>query len=550
MNHQIQFLTKTASRGVYGYRRRIPAEVRYLWDGVTEKVVSFKTTDITEALKRRDEEDRLFEAKIATHKALGESGKDLPQEKVRKVVRWLSSQNLLPQSMPSINALSSEKAIDEFIAEREFHYQRQYAEALEYKLREEAEEAYDKKHGIQFEYPEEIYSHIAVDYPKQTVADGVYAEIQKVEIAKEILLDVMHDEYYDPASGEYREQPEDDANLIALKILSGEKDVTPKPSLVNALDNYLTHNIEKKKRNPRTRAQARDEIKRLVTRLSNEFPTKSKTHLEDLDADVLRPFLERAWPTPSTRAKKCGLYTSLINTWNSYHPKEVVPNAFPALKQEAAELIADTQKERRAFTPEEFKLFQDNLKNLTEPQARTIGLLMCYCGAQNNEIEGLERNDVKLNTKWPYIFIRNNRHRIMGKGRSDRIIPLVGRINQHLRSYIENHWDGGDLLFPRLENVSWGAQALSDALSSCVENLRPEEDVILSPYSVRDTFTARYEAAGIEQRFGEYLMGHKSPQQSTTHEKYYKQPKAVAELAPIMRRITMVQSWGWVEEFD
>ena len=128
MNHQIQFLTKTASRGVYGYRRRIPAEVRYLWDGVTEKVVSFKTTDITEALKRRDEEDRLFEAKIATHKALGESGKDLPQEKVRKVVRWLSSQNLLPQSMPSINALSSEKAIDEFIAEREFHHQRQYAE--------------------------------------------------------------------------------------------------------------------------------------------------------------------------------------------------------------------------------------------------------------------------------------------------------------------------------------------------------------------------------------------------------------------------------------
>jgi len=79
-----------------------------------------------------------------------------------------------------INALSSEKAIDEFIAEREFHHQRQYAEALEYKLREDAEEAYDKKHGIQFEYPEEIYSHIAVDYPKQTVADGVLLSLVTV----------------------------------------------------------------------------------------------------------------------------------------------------------------------------------------------------------------------------------------------------------------------------------------------------------------------------------------------------------------------------------
>tara|TARA_Y200000002_G_scaffold13339_1_gene10810 strand:- start:1201 stop:1707 length:507 start_codon:yes stop_codon:yes gene_type:complete len=168
--------------------------MRYLWDGATEKVVSFKTTDITEALKKRDQENRLFEAKIATHKALGEQGKDLPQEKVRKVVRWLSAQNLLPQSMPSINVLSSEEAIDSFISEREFHQQRQFAEAMEYKLRNDAEEAYDNKHGIQFEYPEEIYSHISVEDPQQTVADGVYAEMQKVEAAKELLVDVMQDE--------------------------------------------------------------------------------------------------------------------------------------------------------------------------------------------------------------------------------------------------------------------------------------------------------------------------------------------------------------------
>ena len=174
----------------------------------------------------------------------------------------------------------------------------------------------------------------------------------------------MQDEYYDTASGNYKQQPEDDANLIAYKILSGEKDITPKPSIVNALDNYLTHNIEKKKRNPRAKAQASDEIKRLVTKLSEEFPAKSKTPIEDLDAEVLRPFLEKEWPMPSTRAKKCGIYTSLINTWNNYHPKEIVHNAFPALKQEAMELVADTQKERRAFTPAEFRLFKDNLINL------------------------------------------------------------------------------------------------------------------------------------------------------------------------------------------
>ena len=148
--------------------------------------------------------------------------------------------------MPSIKALSSEKAIDDFISEREFHQERQLAEAMEYKLRKDVEKAYDNKHGVQFEYPEQIYSHISVEYPKQTVADGVYEKMQKMEAAKKMLLDVMQDEYYDPASGIYKQQPEDDANLIAYKILSGEKYFTPKPSIVNALDNYLTHNIEKK----------------------------------------------------------------------------------------------------------------------------------------------------------------------------------------------------------------------------------------------------------------------------------------------------------------
>ena len=189
--------------------------------------------------------------------------------------------------------------------------------------------------------------------------------MQKVEAAKEMLLDVMQDEYYDPAWGNYKQQPEDDANLIAYKILSGEKDVTPKPSIANALDNYLTHNIEKKKRNPRTKAQASDEIKRLVIKLSEEFPARGKSPIENLDAEVLRPFLEKEWPTRSTRAKKCGIYTSLINTRNNYHPKQVVPDAFSTLKQEAMELVADIQKERRAFAPAEFRLFKDNLINLS-----------------------------------------------------------------------------------------------------------------------------------------------------------------------------------------
>lgn len=524
--------------------------MQYLWDGTSERIVSFKTADISTAMAMRDEEDRLFEAKIATHKALGDSGKDLPQEKVRKVVRWLSSQNLLPQSMPSINALSTEKAIDDFVAEREFHQQREYAEILEYNLRKDAEAAYEKENGPNIDYPEEIYSHIHIKHPAPISTAGVYAERLRVEDAKETLIEVMHEEYYNPATGTYRQQPEDDTNLITYKILSGEKDVTPKPSILNALDNYLTHNIAKKRRNPRTKVQAEEEIQRLAAKLSDEFPTKDRTPLEDLDSEVLRPFLERQWPNPATRAKKCGLYTSLINTWNSYHPKEVVPNAFPALKHEAAELVADTQRERRAFTPDEFELFHENLRKLAEPQAKTIGLIMCYCGAQNNEIEGLVRNDIKLDSEFPYIFVRDNKHRILGKGRSDRIIPLVGAINEHIREYLKHHWDGEDLLFPRLKNVTWGAQALSEVLSSCVVNLNPDDNAILSPYSVRDTFTARYDAAGIDQKFGEYFMGHKSPQQSMTHDKYYKQPKAVAELAPIMQKIDSVNNWGWVEEFD
>ena len=126
--------------------------------------------------------------------------------------------------------------------------------------------------------------------------------------------------------------------------------------------------------------------------------------------------------------------------------------------------------------------------------------MMCCCGAQNNDVEGLEQKDVKPKAEVPYVFIRNNKHRIMEKGRSGKSIPFIGNICQQLRNYIEDHWNDEDLLFSRLKNVAWGAQALSDALSSCVTNLNPDDDAILSPYSVRDTFTAIYEAAGVEQR--------------------------------------------------
>ena len=66
MLHNIPYLTVTAKTKVYGYRRRIPEVVRFLFDGKREIVKSLKTKSLTAAQVEVQRMNHWFEERVAT----------------------------------------------------------------------------------------------------------------------------------------------------------------------------------------------------------------------------------------------------------------------------------------------------------------------------------------------------------------------------------------------------------------------------------------------------------------------------------------------------
>jgi hypothetical protein len=89
MLHDIEYLTKTKKTGVYGYRRRIPNDVRYLFDGKTEIVRSLKTKHLTAAQIEVERIDKWFNERVATVGYSRKSSSKLPVERLRDIYELL-----------------------------------------------------------------------------------------------------------------------------------------------------------------------------------------------------------------------------------------------------------------------------------------------------------------------------------------------------------------------------------------------------------------------------------------------------------------------------
>ena len=66
MLHNIPYLTITEKTKVYGYRRRIPDNVRFLFDGKREIVKSLKTKDLSLAQIKLSQWNDWYEKRVAT----------------------------------------------------------------------------------------------------------------------------------------------------------------------------------------------------------------------------------------------------------------------------------------------------------------------------------------------------------------------------------------------------------------------------------------------------------------------------------------------------
>ena len=548
MQKDIPRLTETKT-GVYGYRRKVKQEHRYLFENKREIVKSFKTKDLRHAMRLHREMDTWFDKVLASNGVgLKLDPKLAPREKVIEVVKDLYNRNLHPTDLPSISALNTVPQLGKFLEEAQTLNEisnafqdgkishEEYTEDIElmgkkgsklYKLLEYQAEIVNLRNRLNKKYAEP---------PKR----GLMSKPETLPVGKSSIPKEER-----PTVGQW---DTNDPEVIKYKIMTGALDVTPDPTWSNAMYSYLKENL-KKTRNDAVKKKHEKAVISLCQRLSYALPKGMETQLKDLDFSVLRNFVDDTWQNGSTRQRNIRVYQAVINNWNTSNPDQSVPNHFTSIAKSNQPFVEQDSKERRSFTPEEHETFLTNLLACTDPEIKLIGLIMLTYGAPNEEAAGLERDDVKLESKTPHLLIRKNRYRLLGKKRLERAVPIVEPLLTHLKEYIENHYNGTDLLFPRFGVGDHVSGDRAKKLSALVVNKRLDDKDLLSPYSLRHTFTDKYKAANVSQDIGEYVMGHQSKDSNKVHARYGT-GRNVDQLVEDITAISNVKTWGFFEEFD
>jgi len=534
-DHNIPFLTVTAKGGWYGYRRRIPKKVRHLFENKSEWIKSFKTKNLDIAQLELRKMNEWYEHRIASHGGTEKIKGLLPRQQVRAVVTDLLERGLHPDDQPEINVHSPRSDVLDMTKH-----------ALDAAI---AKDRWNKGEIDQDEYLTLLGS----------ISGGKLWRLVSFQEQRAFLLNHLHNKYTDHSQlenlGPILETDdyvppqlvwdETDPEVIRYRVMCGEN-LLPDPTWQNALDDYLKRNLTIKLRNPEQIQKHKSATISLAQKLSSAFPKGMKTPMKDVETYMVEEFAAVAWPNYSTRVRNLRTLRAVWRSWDRNNQRQRIEfDPFVTVIQDNQGRIQLHETNRRSFTPQEFKHFYASILNEPNEEIKLIGLIMAYCGAPTGEAGGLQRHDVMVSGKVPYIWFRDHKDRIMGKRRQQRIVPLIEPLLGFLRDYLSTvELNKNDPIFPTYGVGKHSSSERSKKLNKHIMNMRRDfDDSQLSPYSLRHTFKDRAAMARVPSSVTEYLMGHVSKESSKTHERYGTglPPK---ELVDWMTAIQEVQDHG------
>lgn len=534
-DHNIPFLTVTAKGGWYGYRRRIPKKVRHLFENKSEWIKSFKTKNLDVAQLELRKMNEWYEHRIASHGGTEKIKGLLPRQQVRAVVTDLLERGLHPDDQPEINVHSPRSDVLDMTKH-----------ALDAAI---AKDRWNKGEIDQDEYLTLLGS----------ISGGKLWRLVSFQEQRAFLLNHLHNKYTDHSQlenlGPILETDdyvppqlvwdETDPEVIRYRVMCGEN-LLPDPTWQNALDDYLKRNLTIKLRNPEQIQKHKSATISLAQKLSTAFPKGMKTPMKDVETYMVEEFAAVAWPNYSTRVRNLRTLRAVWRSWDRNNQRQRIEfDPFVTVIQDNQGRIQLHETNRRSFTPQEFKHFYASILNEPNEEIKLIGLIMAYCGAPTGEAGGLQRHDVMVSGKVPYIWFRDHKDRIMGKRRQQRIVPLIEPLLGFLRDYLSTvELNKNDPIFPTYGVGKHSSSERSKKLNKHIMNMRRDfDDSQLSPYSLRHTFKDRAAMARVPSSVTEYLMGHVSKESSKTHERYGTglPPK---ELVDWMTAIQEVQDHG------
>ena len=115
MLHDIPYLTITKKTKVYGYRRRIPEDVRFLFDGKREIVRSLKTKSLTAAQVEVQRINEWFKERVATVGYSQNVETKLPVKLVRGIHQDMEMMGSHPSQLPTIDVHTDPREMSQFV---------------------------------------------------------------------------------------------------------------------------------------------------------------------------------------------------------------------------------------------------------------------------------------------------------------------------------------------------------------------------------------------------------------------------------------------------
>ena len=511
-DHNIPFLTVTAKGGWYGYRRRIPKQVRHLFENKTEWIKSFKTKNLDIAQLELRKINEWYEHRIASNGGTKKIKGQLPREQIRAVVTDLFETGLHPDDQPEINVHSARSDVLDMTKD-----------ALDAAI---AKERWNKGEIDQHEYLASLNS----------ISGGKLWRLVSFQEQRAFLLNDLRKKYTDHSQLEglgpiletddyvppQLKWDESDPEVIRYRVMCGEN-LLPDPTWQNALDDYLKRNLKIKVRNPEQKQKHETATVRLAEKLATAFPKGMDTPMKDIEQFMIENFAEAVWANISTRVRNLRTLRAVWRSWDRNNQRQKVGfDPFVAVVQDNQGQIKLHETNRRSFTPKEFQHFYARLLDEPHNEIKLIGLIMAYCGAPTGEASGLQRQDVMISGEVPYIWFRDHKDRIMGKKRLERIVPLIDPLHELLVDYLDGAaLNKTDPIFPTYGVGTHSSSDRSKKLSKHIVNMRSDFDESqLSPYSLCHTFKDRAVMAGVPNQVTEYLMGHRTDQSSKVHQEY------------------------------
>ena len=551
MLHDIPYLTITPKTKTYGYRRRIPSEAQYLFDGKTEIVKSLKTKSLTVAQVKVDQLNTWFEERIATGGYSRSVGPEFPFKLVRKIHTDMKEMGHHPSQLPKIDVYSDPRETDQYVND-----------VLVARLL--------KKSFLADEISVDEYSQQLAQIQKGTVG-----RLTKAQINRKSLLDQLRVKYRDPEKTQAEsvnpdidcdaadyvlpqiKWDETDPEVIRYRIMCGES-LLPQPTWQNATDSYIhQYNRSRIQRNPEQLVKHSKAAKSLCLRFGTFLSDGMNTPLSEIEVQEVQAFVDASNVTDATIVKNLTILRAAWNSWNTHNPKQRTENdLFEVAIKDSKKATKQSAGMRRSLTPSEYAYFKKSISAEQNHEVRLIGKIMAYCGAPTIEAAKLQRADVKLDSSTPYIVFRSTADSITGKDRLDRAVPLIEPLLSELKLYIRSQYAEGvesnpapERLFPKIGYGTHSSSARSKALKKHIVSDGRHGQSFISPYSLRHTFKDRASKAGVSSDIAEYLLGHKSDQSSRIHRQYGTKMPA-SETVELMHRIAAVTHWAMIEEYD